>query len=109
MKSKVTFDLGDYNKSVVKVHTQYSEDVRDKIARDFSGGFGYNSNLAYCKFLPVDSGQSLMEITPFDGSIDDSQRIVKDLPTEQLESMQKAITEQLSWRKNLENEGKQKA
>lgn len=71
MKSSVKFGLGDGNREIIEAHVVYSEDVRDRIARGFVEGMGYDSSLCYLRFRPVDGGQSVFEIYPLNGNIDE--------------------------------------
>lgn len=114
MKSKVTFDLNADNSPIIKAIIEYSEDVRDKIAKRFKEGFGHSSNLAIVKFtdepLSITSGGLVIDF----GSTDRSglellplrvteQNIYDDLSlisTKQLEFLKKAFSKELTMRKD---------
>ena len=60
MESKVYFDLNGQDESVVVAKIISTDDVRDKVARRFKDGLGYESNLALVRILPDEDKYSAL-------------------------------------------------
>jgi len=84
MKSMVKFSLGDGNREIIESRVEGSDDVRDKIARGFKEGMGYESNLCYLRFLPSESGVSIFEIYPLRNDDELDKEFIGNLCREQV-------------------------
>ncbi len=115
MKSKIRFDLNASNESVITAEIVYTDDVRDKVARTFYEGLGYESNLAYLNIQPDFQIPGLLniggketdtmfagrriEIKTFRG--EETDMLCQQLCSAQLEALLKAIPKELKRRKSL--------
>lgn len=115
MKSKVKFDLNASNEAVITAEIVFTDDVRDKVARTFHEGLGYDSNLAYVNIHPHLEMPGLvningkevdgmiivkrLQIKTFGASPTETLELCRNLCTCQLESLLKNIPIELTRRK----------
>jgi len=64
MLSKVKIDLNERNEPIIVIEWQPSDDLRDKIVKQFIEGFGYDSNEAVMKFEKTESDYKRISIAP---------------------------------------------
>lgn len=92
MKSRVTFDLDGGNNPIILVHAEHSDDVRDKIARQFVERFGHSSNVCTMSFKPsVKDGTTDLSISPlpsFYFQPEEVMRLVYDVSLDQLRELE---------------------
>lgn len=108
MKSKIQFDLNGLNQAVVSAKIANTEDVRDKVAKSFTEGFGYDSVLATVYHIHhstwrdeenTERGMSHIEIRPVGSKMKDCQALASLLGDTQLELLNAAINRELAFRK----------
>ncbi len=97
MKSRVTFDLDGGNNPIILVHAEHSEDVRDKIARQFVEKFGHTSNVTVVSFKPTDDGHTLY-ISPLPGFYhqpEEVMRLMYDVSLDQLRELKDVFDKEI--------------
>jgi len=120
MKSKVQFDLNGQNQSVIRAQIIFTDDVRDKVARQFHEYLGYESNIALVNIQPegvcrhavsingsqveMDLPVKNLEIRTVGGSPTETLDWLKELSIFQLEMIQKNIPSALKFIKSRLNE-----
>jgi hypothetical protein len=110
MKSRVTFDLDGGNNPIILVHAEHSDDVRDKIARQFVERFGHSSNVAVVSFKPTDNGNTLY-ISPlpsFYHQPEEVMRLVYDISLDQLRELEDVFHKEILKRESENPEFKLK-
>lgn len=117
MESKIKFDLNSQNEAVVSATIIFdSEDVRDKVARNFYEGLGHYSNLAHITIMPdikipgllggamgayanTEKTGRMIQIKTYGGTHQETIGLCENLCTEQLEVLLKIIPLELHKRK----------
>lgn len=64
MLSKVKIDLNERNEPVIIIEWQPSDDLRDKVVKQFIEGFGYDSNEAVMKIITSEPDFKRISIAP---------------------------------------------
>lgn len=64
MLSKVKIDLNERNEPVIIIEWQPSDDLRDKVVKQFIEGFGYESNAALMKIEETRDNYRRLSISP---------------------------------------------
>jgi len=108
MRSSTKFGLSaNENAPIIKATIILTDDVRDEIAKKFIEGFGYESNLAYVQFKPMEiiSGQTDIEIFPIKLRAGSSR--IKELPTEQARLIIEVLKHELERRETTAPTGEE--
>jgi len=101
MKSRLTFDLDSQNKAVILARVELTEDVRDKIAKQFQENFRTNGSLATISYFPSATDNLEFQITPYSADFKDCLELASNLSYEQMNQM----TEALRWERFNRDKG----
>lgn len=115
MKSKINFDLNGHGEAVVTARIVLTDDVRDKVAKRFVEGLGYESILCSCWFtnhgvLKDEEGNdcdaSMIEIRAVGSGLGDFQEFVSLMGNNGLDKLYEAVKREIKFRERTKIGGR---
>lgn len=91
MKSRLTFDLDSQNRAIILVHVELTEDVRDKIAKQFQERFRTEGSLASISYFPSSENNLDFKLVSHSGEFNDCLEMASNLSYNQMNNLSEAM------------------